>query len=215
MKFTYFTLLFITYFFGFAQDTLVAKKSNLGLIAATEMNVVYRGVRNPIEIAVPHAKSYTISGLGVKKENGKYYIVPGAGNEMVVTLEIILDDDSKVVEEHVFRILNIGKVQGRINERNCKDCIVIMQISELQNAEISVYFEDFIIEQKMKVSSFSIKFDNTMNLEIAGNKIDEGTFNQLKKLKNNFEFKIHNINYTEGLFGSFQSAGEIHVRISH
>jgi hypothetical protein len=215
MKFTFFTLLFTTYFFGFAQDTLVAKKSNLGLIASTEMNVVYRGVRNPISIAVPHAKSFTVSGPGVSQENGSYYITPGQGNEMVVTLEIILDDDSKVVEEHVFRILNIGKVQGRINERNCKDCIVIMQISELQNAEISVYFEDFIIEQKMKVSSFSIKFDNTMNLEIAGNKIDEGTFNQLKKLKNNFEFKIHNINYTEGLFGSFQSAGEIHVRISH
>ena len=72
MKFTFVTLLILTSFFGHAQDSLVSKRSNLGVIAATEMNVVYRGIINPISIAVPHAKSYTISGLGVKKENGKY-----------------------------------------------------------------------------------------------------------------------------------------------
>lgn len=215
MKFTFFTLLFITYFFGFAQDTLVSKKSNLGLIAATEMNVVYRGVRNPIAIAVPHAKSFTVSGIGVSEENGNYYISPGQGNEMVVTVEIILEDDSKVVEEHVFRIKNIGKPLGRINKRNCKNCIVIIQISELKNAEISVFFEDFVTGLQLNVTSFSIELSNKTNIKILGNKIDEETFNQLKKLKNDAEFKIHNINYTEGLFGDFQSAGEINVKISN
>lgn len=215
MKFTFFTLLFITYFFGFAQDTLVAKKSNLGLIAATEMNVVYRGVRNPIAIAVPHAKSFTVSGPGVSQEKGNYYISPGPGNEMIVTLEIVLEDNSKVVEEHVFRIKNIGKPLGRINKRNCKDCIVILQISELKNAEITVFFEDLVIGPQLNVSSFCIELSNKKKIEILGNKIDEEAFNQLKKLKNDAEFKIHNINYTEGLFGDFQRAGEINVKISN
>ena len=215
MKFIFVVLLLLISFTGFAQDSLVPKKSNMGVIAAKEMNIVYRGVRNPIAIAVPHAKSFTVSGLGVYQENGNYYISPGPGNEMVVTLEIILEDDSKVVEEHVFRIKNIGKPLGRINERNCKDCIVIMQISELQNAEISVFFEDFVTGLHLNVTSFSIELSNKTNIKILGNKIDEETFNQLKKQKNDAEFKIHKINYTEGLFVDFQSAGEINVKISN
>lgn len=214
MKFIFLSFLVLTSLTGFGQDSLVTKKNNLGVIAATEMNVVYRGVRNPIAIAVPHAKSFTVSGLGVSQENGNYYISPGQGNEMVVTLEIILEDDSKVVEEHVFRIKNIGKPLGRISKRNCKECIVIMQIQELKNAEISVFFEDFVTGLQLNVSSFSIELSNKTNIKILGNKIDEETFNQLKKLKNNVEFKIHSINYTEDLFGDFQNAGEINVRIS-
>ena len=214
MKFILLSFLVLTSLTGFAQDSLVSKRSNLGVIAATEMNVVYRGVRNPIAIAVPHAKSFTVSGPGVSQENGNYYISPGQGNEMIVTLEIVLEDDSKVVEEHVFRIKNIGKPLGRINKRNCKDCIVVMQILELQNAEISVYFEDFATGLQLNVSSFSIELSNKTNLEISGNKIDEETYKLLKRQKNNTVFKIHNINYTDSLLGCFQSAGEINVRIS-
>lgn len=213
MKFIFLTFLVLTSLTGLSQDSLVPKRSSLGVIAATEMNVVYRGVRNPIAIAVPHAKSFTVSGPGVSQEKGNYYISPGQGNEMVVNLEIVLEDDSKVVEEHVFRIKNIGKPLGRINKRNCKDCIVILQISELKNAEITVFFEDFVIGPQLNVSSFCIELSNKKKIEILGNKIDEEAFNQLKKLKNDAEFKIHNINYTEGLFGDFQSAGEINVKI--
>ena len=196
------------------SDTASVSKPKLGLISVDKLNVVYRGIRNPISIAVPNAKSFTVSGLGVSQEKGKYYISPGQGNEMIVTLEIVLEDDSKVIEEHVFRIKNIGNPLGRINNRNCKECIVIMQILELQNAEISVYFEDLLTGIKLNVSSFSIELSNKTNLEISGNKINEETYKHLKRQKNNTEFKIHNINYTESLLGCFPSAGVINVRIT-
>lgn len=196
------------------SDTSFVSKPKLGLISVDKLNVVYRGIRNPISIAVPNAKSFTVSGLGVSQEKGNYYISPGQGNEMIVTLEIVLEDDSKVIEEHVFRIKNIGNPLGRINNRNCKECIVIMQILELQNAEILVYFEDLLTGIKLNVSSFSIELSSKTNLEISGNKIDEETYKQLIRQKNNSEFKIHNIYYTESLLGCFPSAGVINVRIS-
>lgn len=196
------------------SDTSFVSKPKLGLISVDKLNVVYRGIRNPISIVVPNAKSFTVSGLGVSQEKGNYYISPGQGNEMIVTLEIVLEDDSKVIEEHVFRIKNIGNPLGRINNRNCKDCIVIIQKLELQNAEISVYFEDLLTGIKLNVSSFSIELSSKTNLEISGNKIDEETYKQLIRQKNNSEFKIHNINYTESLLGCFPSAGVINVRIS-
>ncbi|HQX05084.1 MAG TPA: GldM family protein [Flavobacterium sp.] len=196
------------------SDTSFVSKPKLGLISVDKLNVVYRGIRNPISIAVPNAKSFTVSGLGVSQEKGNYYISPGQGNEMIVTLEIVLEDDSKVIEEHVFRIKNIGNPLGRINNRNCKDCIIIIQKLELQNAEISVYFEDLLTGIKLNVSSFSIELSSKTNLEISGNKIDEETYKQLIRQKNNSEFKIHNIYYTESLLGCFPSAGVINVRIS-
>lgn len=89
------------------SDTSFVSKPKLGLISVDKLNVVYRGIRNPISIAVPNAKSFTVSGLGVSQEKGNYYISPGQGNEMIVTLEIVLEDDSKVIEEHVFRIKKV------------------------------------------------------------------------------------------------------------
>lgn len=216
MKFTFFTLLFITYFFGHAQDSLVSKRSNLGVIAATEMNVVYRGIINPISIAVPHAKSYTISGLGVKKENGKYYIVPGAGNEMVVTLEIVLEDDSKVVEEHVFRIKTVPYPQGRINDRNCNDCYVNMNVEALKDAVISVHFEDFQYDYTFEVTSFVIVKPKKPGIIVEGNTIDENAFNQLKKLKKGDIITIGAIKYkvNPNVSAMWPSVGIIQVRIS-
>ena len=216
MKFTFFTLLFITYFFGFAQDTLVAKKSNVGLIAATEMNVVYRGVRNPISIAVPHAKSFTVSGPGVSQEKGNYYISPGQGNEMVVTLEIVLEDDSKVVEEHVFRIKTVPYPQGRINDRNCNDCYVNMNLEALKNAVISVHFEDFQYDYTFEVTSFVIAKPKKPGIIVEGNSIDENVFNQLKKLKKGDIITIGAIKYkvNPNVSAMWPSVGLIQVRIS-
>ena len=196
------------------NDTASVSKPKLGVISVDKLNIVYRGIQNPISIAVPNAKSYTVSGLCVKQENGKYYISPGQGNEVIVTLEIILEDDSKVVEEHVFRIKNIPSPLGKINNRNCKDCIVLMKLSELENAEITVYLEDFIFDFKPQVSSFSIMLPNNKSIDIEGNTIDTDTYNKLKKLKKGSIFTIQKINYYAKLHGFFPNAGIITVRIS-
>lgn len=214
IKFQFILCLFFYQFLLAQNDTASVSKPKLGVISVDKLNVVYRGIQNPISIAVPNAKSFTVSGLGVKEENGKYFIVPGQGNEVIVTLEIILEDDSKVVEEHVFRIKNIPSPLGKINNRNCKDCIVLMKLSELENAEITVYLEDFIFDFKPQVSSFSIMLPNNKSIDIEGNTIDTDTYNKLKKLKKGSIFTIQKINYYAKLHGFFPNAGIITVRIS-
>ena len=87
--------LFIISFHSYTQDTIPAAKS---VVALDKMNVVYRGVPNPISIAVNNAKSYVISGKGVsKKEDGSYVLRPGSGNETKVFVEIENFDGSKVI----------------------------------------------------------------------------------------------------------------------
>ena len=180
------------------NDTASVSKPKLGVISVDKLNVVYRGIQNPISIAVPNAKSFTVSGLGVKEENGKYFIVPGQGNEVIVTLEIILEDDSKVVEEHVFRIKNLKKHIARINNKNCQNCIVLMKKEELKDAEISFYLEDFLYDfLKLKVTSFDLFVSNKNKFHIEGNKITDEVYNKLIKLKKGKEILIYNIEFKQ------------------
>ena len=193
------------------QDSLYAKK--LGIVSADKMNVVYRGVNNPISIMVSNAKSFKATGLGLTYENEKYYLSPGQGLEAKIILEIILEDDSVVIEEYVFRIKNINKLIARINNRNCENCIVNMELSEIKEAIISIYVENYLFDFDFKVSSFIIMLPNNKTINVKGNSINEEVFNEIKKLKKNSEFQIFKVNYTEGLSGFFPSAGSIIVKI--
>ena len=64
--------IFLFPIFVFAQDTISQPK--LSVISLDKVKVVYRGVDNPITVAVPNAKEYWVSGPGVSKtdEIGKY-----------------------------------------------------------------------------------------------------------------------------------------------
>lgn len=178
------------------NDTASVLKPKLGVISVDKLNVVYRGIQNPISIAVPNAKSFTVSGLGVKEENGKYYIVPGQGNEMVVILEITLEDDSKIVEEHIFRIKNLRKHIARINNKNCQNCIVLMKKEELKDAEITFYLEDFLYDfLNLKVTSFDLYISNKKKFHIEGDKITDEVYKEIAKLKKGKEILIYNIEF--------------------
>jgi hypothetical protein len=56
------------------NDTVIVSKPKIGVISVDKLNVVYRGIANPISIAVPNAKSFKATGLGVTFNNGKYFI---------------------------------------------------------------------------------------------------------------------------------------------
>jgi gliding motility-associated protein GldM len=176
------------------NDTVIVSKPKIGVISVDKLNVVYRGIQNPISIAVPNAKSFKASGLGVTFSNGHYFISPGQGNEVIVTLEIILEDDSKVVEEHVFRIKNIPRPLGKINNRNC-DSYVTMDITELKNAKISVYQDDFLFDWNFEVTSFVIKKEKKPAIIVDGNTINENTLSELNRLKKGDIITIAAIKY--------------------
>ncbi|MCW1146931.1 GldM family protein [Flavobacterium lacisediminis] len=197
---------FIISFHSYAQDTIPASKS---IIALDKMNVVYRGVPNPISIAVNNAKSYVIYGNGVfKNEEGKYVIRPGSGSETKVFVEIENFDGSKVIEEHVFRIKGLPSGFVTINSLGCyKNCIVELTKEEFQNAFLSYHMPDFVFNFKVNVIGFTISFIDSDNkildktIEVKGNRIDEQTYSEIFKTKGFTFLKIHEfqIEFDEGL----------------
>ena len=98
---------------------VVVPRPNSATISADKMNVVYRGLDNPMTISfagVPDNK-VSASGTGLKKASGtgKYTMKPGRGKTVKISVSATLDDGSKASDNQTFRIKDIPKPTGTIN----------------------------------------------------------------------------------------------------
>lgn len=208
-------LLFSISFYGQNDTISDIKDSNFGVISANKMNVVYRGIRNPISIAVPHCKSFIAFGLGLEKVNEKdYNLSPGVGLESIITLDIVLNDGSLKKEIHKFRIKNISHRIAKINNTNCVNCIVEMTKAELKDAEISIQINDLLIDFNIqKVKSFYIHFPKKISYKVMGNKIDNQSYNMINKLKIGSLFTIDNVEHSDRIEGCFSMPYPIKIMV--
>ena len=72
------------------------------------MNVVYRGIENPISVSIPGVSSNDVNasapGMRAAGAKGKYVIVPTTGNEVKITATGKLPDGKTVSSTVPFRI---------------------------------------------------------------------------------------------------------------
>lgn len=170
---------------AFSQDTI--SKPQHSVISLDKVKVVYRGIDNPITVAVTNAKSYTVSGSSVfLNKDETYSIRPGVGLETKVYVEIILEDDSFVVEEYIYQIKNLPSLLTTINDQFSTQGYLEFSIEELKNAKIGVKLVDFMfINNYPTVSGFTIKISNKDDFYNEGNLITDEAINLLKKARKN------------------------------
>ena len=187
----YFTLLFSINLI--AQDTIT--KPQHSVISLDKLKVVYRGIDNPITVAVTNAKSYTVSGPSVfLNKDETYSIRPGVGLETKVYVEIILEDDSFVVEEHIYQIKNLPSLLTTINDQFSTQGYLEFSIEELKEAKVGVKLVDFMfIHNYPTVSGFTIKIPNKDDFYNEGNLITDEVINLLKKARKKDNIIITNI----------------------
>lgn len=198
-------LLFILLPFSiYAQNSSMnTNTTQLSVIGLDKMNVVYRGIPNPISIAVNDAKSFKISGEGVSQnEDGKYIIHPKSGTETKVFVEIEKIDGKNIVEEHTIRIKGLPSGFVTINSSGCnRKCVVELSKDEIQGAIIDYEMPEFLFDYKINVTQFEIilldkKYDKIgKNITIQGNKIDNKTCSIIKKMHNISFLIIHNVHF--------------------
>ena len=196
----------------YAQDTIPASKS---VIALDKMNVVYRGILNPISIAVNDVKSYKIYGNSVSKnEDGTYVISPGSGNIAKVFIEIENFDSSKLVEEHVFRVINASAPIGTINGYYSNRGDLLFTLNELKTAIVGINFLEFF-GNEIEVTQFNLKVPKQQTIVVRGNTFTEEIINLLEKSKKNDVIIISNIkgNYTRKFHGLIKKPAPITFRI--
>lgn len=180
------------------SDTLISPSKSV--VSLDKVKTIYRGIANPISIAVSDCKSYEVSGLGLQQiSKGKYIISPGQGLETKVTVTIINLDDSISVEEHTFKIATIPNVSARINNQNCYNCIVELSKEEIKNSIITIGINDFKFDLDFEGESFQVnEFDilsKGNSIKVQGHTFSKEALKLINKLKIGAIFSIENIRY--------------------
>jgi hypothetical protein len=162
------------------SDTIISTKRSV--IAFDKVKTVYRGILNPVSIAVSDCKSFKVEGNGIREvSNGKYTLSPEAGTHSKVVVTIINHDDSISVEEHSFTIRNMTGVITTINGSHCENCILLFEKEDLKDAYIGVNFRDLKIDYESEVVAFTIKIPKKEAIVISGNRINDEVFKQFKE----------------------------------
>ncbi|MCW5518023.1 gliding motility protein GldM [Muriicola sp. Z0-33] len=169
-------------------------KPNAALIAADKMNVVYRGVSNPMSISIPGIPNnkVTASAPGLSKRSGSKYVMnPGKGRTVTISARGTLPDGQPVSSSTEFRIKDIPRPSGTVRgEANSSK----MPKRNLEVSTIGALLEDFDFDLNLAISGFKFKVPGQPTVSVKGNKLDARAKSALKRAKRGDAVQIFDIN---------------------
>jgi len=169
--------------FGFLEDGkeiplkfegkyVVVPRPNSANISADKMNVLYRGLPNPMTISfagIPEDK-VTASAPGLTSVGkGKYNMNPGSGTEVTITASGKLPDGKTVSDKKVFRIKNIPAPFGAIGGTTGT---VKGAKSRLEVSQVSAKLEDFLYDLNFQVTQFTFKVPGQPAVIVNGDRVN-------------------------------------------
>lgn len=163
------------------QYVVVARPKS-ATISADKMNVVYRGVVNPMTISFAgiSADKVSASAPGLSSAGGgKYNMRPGAGTEAVINVTGTLPDGSKVSDRKTFRIKGIpgptGTIRGEMG-------VVKGPKSSLEISTVGAKLVDFDFEVGLDVVGFNFKVTGQPTVVVVGNRLNAQCKSVLSKV---------------------------------
>ncbi|MGM0612666.1 MAG: GldM family protein, partial [Bacteroidota bacterium] len=143
-------------YYPFNSSYIVAQPT--AVISATKVNVLYRGVDNPVEVSAPGIAaanlSVSASNASVKGGSGQYEIRPGNGNETVVNVSARQDDGGT---------RQMGKMEFRVKRLPDPEITVAGKPSgetvgkaELRGAKLYPSMGDALFDVSYKVTRFTM-----------------------------------------------------------
>ena len=170
------------------------------LVTADKMNVLYRGLPNPISGSILGADMSGVSlsapGASVSGSGGKWTVTPGGGNTVTLTISGRDSKGGTVSQAFPFRIKSVpppvGQIQGNY--------IVSMPASSIVNQKVSVVMPDFDFPVNFTVNSFMFRVPGKAGMLVQGNSLS-AVGNLTKGLRNGDIAYVYNINATASGLG--------------
>ncbi len=177
-----------------SQTFATVPKPNSATISADKMNVVYRGVTNPMTISfagVPDNK-VVATGQGLSRGSGvgKYNMNPGSGREVTISVTGTLPDGQRVSDRATFRIKDIPKPTGTVRG---EDGAIKMQRGSLEISTIGAKLDDFDFDLPLNVSGFKFKVPGQPTMTVGGSKLNARAKNALRRAKRGSSVQIFDI----------------------
>uniref|UniRef100_UPI0039A679FB type IX secretion system motor protein PorM/GldM n=1 Tax=Ornithobacterium rhinotracheale TaxID=28251 RepID=UPI0039A679FB len=175
------------------SETL-AKAPTGGSISADKMNVVYRGVTNPITATINGADgpiNMTASTGSLSGSNGKYNYRVSSGNTVVFTASAKTSSGAVVTEKKEFRIKPVPPPQGQIRGKNS----LTTSVSSLSRLTVEAAIPNFEFPVSFTVKSFKVKVPGQRTVSVTGNNLS-GAERVLKTVKSGDAVNIFDIEAT-------------------
>ncbi len=166
-------------------DATVAKMPPASAtISADKMNVVYRGVTNPMSASVSGAKDGSVklsasNGSLSSAGAGRWNYKPSGGTEVSFTVNAVAFDGKPISKKMAFRIKDIpaprGTVRGSFEPK--------MPRSSLVKSDIGAEIPGFEFPVNIVVTSFILKLSGLPSVKVSGNSMDARAKDLISKAK--------------------------------
>ncbi len=142
------------------------------LLSADKMNVLYRGLPNPVSGSILGADnsstSLSASNASVSKTGGgTWNVTPGSGNTTTLTISGKGPKGQAITKAFTFRIKNIPRPQGQIRGES----IINLPASSIANQTVSVAMPDFDFPVSFAVNSFVFKVPGRPAMQVSGSSL--------------------------------------------
>lgn len=172
----------------------VIPKPNAAVISADKMNVVYRGVKNPMTISIPGVGQATANAQGLTSAGGagKYVMDPTniQGREVTINVTGTLPDGETVSDSKTFRVKEIPAPVGTIRG---EDGIVKMQKNNLAISTVGASLPDFDFDLDLRITEFKFNVPGQPTIIVSGNKLDQRAKDALNRARRGETVQIFDI----------------------
>ena len=173
----------------------VISKPNSAVVAADKMNVVYRGIENPLTISIPGIATNLVkaSASGLRQVKGSSYVIlPKEGKEKEITITVRgnLPDGTPVKTPKKFRVKDIPAAQGVIRGEFGK---ISLPGSSVANISLGAGLPDFLFDLKLVVTSFKVSVPGEFAVDVRGAKMSPAAKNLVSKARKGDLISIYDI----------------------
>lgn len=151
----------------------VVPKPSGAVISADKMNVVYRGIENPITISMAgiNANKINASATGLRRINGSSYILrPGGGTSVQINVTGTTDSGETIKSAPVtFRIKDIPAPMASIRGEYGS---ISMPKTSLAKSSVAAGLPDFVFDLNLNVLSFKVKVPGKTTVIVNGDRMN-------------------------------------------
>ncbi len=167
----------------FTSEYTVITEPSSAVISADKMNVVYRGLDNPISISVPGVGDGNVNANapGLKKVGkGKYVMNPSTGSSVTINVTAKLSSGKTIRTPMEFRIMDIPAPRGAIRNQTGN---VSMPKASLAKATVGVVLPDFVFDLTLRTTAFKVKVPGQATVIVSGARMSSKAQGAIAKAK--------------------------------
>lgn len=149
------------------------KEQSGAILAADKMNVLYRGLQNPVSGSILgadlNATTLSAAGAAVSGGKGKWMVTPGSGTTVKLTISGKSPSGKMITQGFDFRIKNIPPPRGQIRGAS----YVSMPAASISKQVLTATLPDFDFPVTFDVVSFKVKVSGKPVMPINGSSLGQ------------------------------------------